>query len=336
MSAADRSRSELRHDAGGGSAQLVPSTAAPDGQTALAAMLRGASSVSIAVAFVSRDGAELLRALLREHPVEFVELVARGAPITDQGALIALREAGVAVSVVMGAAAQRFHPKLWLARSKDELRVLAGSGNLTGGGLRANREQFELLRLDVPSAAAEAHEARYLALVADARSLDEVEGGAAWRTWSDQLKRRRRLADEQRRLDERLADTPAADRTRDKALLSDDLDRLYERTVEARLSRRDGQHYIPHRFRQAIDRGRERGDPVTVVASICRRQTEGFDVLLEADRPELTVEALVVDRRKPYHDLFSAGTLTRSEQRLGQFPSWPPPGGAGVSRRSAA
>lgn len=305
-------------------AEPIPSSEVPDGLSALEQLLSGAEAVQLAAAFVSARGAELLHAALRRHGVEDVALVARGAPITDPDALLMLRdEAGVAVSVVMGPAALRFHPKLWLAHADGRLTILSGSGNLTEGGLRENREQFELLALPAPSALADAHERRFYALAAGAVSLDEAEGTAAWLLWHDQLKRRRYLADELRRLDERLAATASVDRTGDKHALCDDLEELYELTRAARLPRRDGQPYVPTRFKQAIDRGRRLGDPVSVVGNICHRQTEGFDVLLEANRPELTVEALVVDPTKPYHSLFTEETRRRSRERLRQFPGEP-------------
>src|SRR5437016_4081792 len=41
-----------------------------------------------------------------------------------------------------------FHPKLcWFHRAKEGI-CLVGSGNLTPGGLRGNREAFSVLRLD--------------------------------------------------------------------------------------------------------------------------------------------------------------------------------------------
>ncbi len=307
--------------------RLVPTADVPDGLAALDLLLSDADSVSIAVAFVSASGAGLLREALRRHAVRDVALVARGAPVTDPDALIALRDdVGIGVSVVMEGDALRFHPKLWLARTDDRLTILSGSGNLTGGGLRGNREQFELLRVEVPSAAADAHERRFVELAAGALALEEVEGTAAWREWRLQLKQRRQLAAEQRRLDERLAATRGVDRTPHKQLLLSDLDALYAGAVDARLRRSDGQRYIPHRFREGIERARQLGDPVSLVGRMCHRQTEGFDVLLEADRYDLTVEALVVDRDKPYHSLFSAETRRRSRERLLQFPSWTAPG----------
>lgn len=50
--------------------------------------------------------------------------------------------------------------------------------------------------------------------------------------------------------------------------------------------------------------------------------SRGFDVLLTADRPDLTVEQLVEDGSRGYHDLFGEQTRQLSAERLTQFPSW--------------
>lgn len=194
-----------------------------------------------------------------------------------------------------------------------------GLGNLTEGGVVANDEQFELLRHDSGTASAAAHERRYLALVRHAVSLDEAEGSAAWREWQGQLQRRRQLGGELRALDARLASRQLISRQAHKQTLLDDLDDLYERTRAARLPQRDGKPYVPNRFKQGIDRARRTGDPVPLVARICRYQTTGFDVIRVARRRDLTVEALVVDASKPYHDLFTAETKRLSSERLRQF-----------------
>jgi hypothetical protein len=76
--------------------------------------------------------------------------------------------------------------------------------------------------------------------------------------------------------------------------------------VAAKLARRAGHRYVPKRFKQAIDRARAAGNPVPTAANICRRRSEGFDVILAADRRDLTAEALVVDASKPYHDLLTS------------------------------
>jgi hypothetical protein len=279
-------------------------------------------TASIAVAFVSEAGVSALGDLMRRYEVEDVELVARGAPITDPIALErAHEEFGVKVSVITGGEALSFHPKLWLLRSGDEMRVLSGSGNLTAGGLTTNREQFEVVFLEDQDRI-EAQVVRYEDLTDGALPLDRVRGTIAWKEWLAQIAERERLGRELSRLDEKLAKSPAIDRQADKRLLLIDLNDIYERTVAAPdIRRRDGQKYVPSRFRQGIQRAEENGDPVRLVFNMCRHKTEGFDVLLEANRPELTVEALVVDAAKDYHDLFQEETKRLSAERLEAFHS---------------
>ncbi|MGI8576296.1 MAG: hypothetical protein ACR2MA_13460 [Egibacteraceae bacterium] len=145
---------------------------------------------------------------------------------------------------------------------------------------------------------------------------------AIWTEWLAVLKQQRHHRDELDRLGRNLAHRdPQPDRTADKAALTDDLDELYRLTVEAKLSTPSGRVYVPSRFKQAIDRARNGADPVQLVTRICRHASEGFDVLLAHDRPDLTVEQLVVDAARPYHDLFGAQTLELSSQRLEEFPS---------------
>lgn len=304
--------------------RFVPSPEFPHGLAAVGSQLAGANSISAAVAFVTHGGVDLLARMLGVQRVPDIELVARGGPITDPTALVRLRdELGIDVSVVMGAHAPRFHPKLWLVRHDDRLTVIAGSGNLTQGGLLDNHEQFDIARYEPTGGAAEAQEQRFLELTVHRIPLDEVQGGAAWREWEGQLRRRRQLEAELRTMDRRLASRNIVrTRTADLLRLSDDLDDLYERTVAAGLPRRDGQRYVPNRFKQAIDRARAAGNPVPTVANICRRRSEGFDVILAADRPDLTAESLVAYEDVPYHDLFDAETLRLSLERLQLFPAW--------------
>jgi HKD family nuclease len=126
---------------------LVPGAVYPDGLLALTALAEGARRVRAAVAFVTATGADLLESLIDAEGPLIVELVTRGAPITEPAALERLAKLGVAVSVVVGNRASHFHPKLWLLEHEDGLRVLAGSGNLTRGGLCDNDEQFEVLEI---------------------------------------------------------------------------------------------------------------------------------------------------------------------------------------------
>ena len=116
-----------------------------------------------------------------------------------------------------------------------------------------------------------------------------------------------------------MASRKARAREEDKQLLCADLYELYERTVAAKLPRADGKPYVPNYFKRALDNWCGQNNPVPLVATICRRQTEGFDVILAHGAWKPTVEALVVDAKRPYHDLFDTETIRRSEERLRQF-----------------
>jgi HKD family nuclease len=304
---------------------FVPSPGLETGEAALERLLPGSRSVRVAVAFVTASGVALLTNLLEQHGIDDVEVVARGAPVTDPEALLALRdEHRVRVSVVAGEEAVRFHPKLWLLRDESGLDVLAGSGNLTAGGMRDNREQFELIRASTTDEI-EAQEQRFESLTSGAFPLKQVEKSIAWQEWRRLARERGRLERELERLDDKIAQSPVGDgREADQLALLDDLDLIYDRTVAANIPRSDGQQYFPTRFKQGIDRARESSNPVRLVFNMCRHQTKGFDVILEADMPMLTVEALVVDESKSYHDLFQPETKRLSAERLRQFPSWPP------------
>lgn len=307
-------------------AELVPS---PDRETALAALdqaMEGKRAMSAAVAFVSTGGVALLAELLQRHPhIEEINVVARGAPITDPDALLMLRdEVGAAVSVVVGPEALAFHPKLWLLSADDSLTVLSGSGNLTTGGLSTNVEQFELLEL-FEEKAIEAHRSRFAALTKHAMTLEEMIGSIAWREWKAQTKRRATLAREQAMLDQRLANSPARSMEKAKKELTDDLWHIHDQTVAEKLPHPGGGTYNPSGFRLEIEGHRGATDPVHIVGRLCRRQTSGFDVIKESKRWDLTVESLVVDPNRSYYDLFKGRIRDLSMERLRQFPNWPGP-----------
>lgn len=299
----------------------APSHEYPDGFAALKSLMVGAESVSAAVAFVTSSGVSLLESIVEEHPdVEF-DVTARGAPITQRDALLALRdELNCGVSLVVGEDASKFHPKLWLVRHPERLVVLSGSGNLTAGGLRTNREQFEVLELAVPSAEASDHEARFRTLVAGAVPLSQVEKSVLWRDWKFQEKRRADLAKQLHALDQELAKAHVANRDDDKALLLADLLALVESTKAAGLKRADGVTYYPSRFKQALNAAsRGERDPVIIVTNICRQTSFGYDILANEGLKELTVERLVVDETKPYFSLFDETTLALARDRLAAF-----------------
>jgi HKD family nuclease len=296
---------------------LIPSDDWPDASVALRQMAAEASRIQAAIAFVSSGGVDFVAQLRADHPSLALELVARGAPITDPEALERLVELGVAVSVVVERAG-RFHPKLWIAHRPDGLQVLTGSGNLTGGGMQENDEQFELLHLDAGEHEAIAEQKRrFTRLTERAVPLDQVRGTPYWTAWRQQLDERRRLMERERELDQALSRTADADNAVEA--LYADLDALYKRTkAEVRIAAPGGgtRPYVASYFKRAIDRSRGRGSPVTVVANMVKSPTDGFHHLAQARRPDLMVETLVLDASKPYHRLFVPSTIVHARANL--------------------
>jgi len=103
------------------------------------------------------------------------------------------------------------------------------------------------------------------------------------------------------------------------ARLYEDASEIYERArTEVTIERKDGrrQKYAPIRFKRQIDAGWEEGMLVPTVARIVKKPTLGFGHLERAGRPDLMLETLVADRKKPYHSLFSPATVATAEERL--------------------
>jgi len=301
--------------------RLVPSNQDPTGYALLRDMAKESRSLHAAVAFVTASGVDLVANLLTQHPQLRLEVVARGGPITEPSALIRLAELGASVSVVVGPRAPLFHPKLWLGRSDRGLHVLAGSGNLTAGGMQNNDEQFDYIWLTRDMAREiEQQEQRFLAFANLALPLSQVVSTSFWREWQSQVEARRALATKQRELDRRLEATADASLTHERLYV--DLVTLYERTkAEVRIAAPGGgdRPYIASRFKQAIDRGHREGTLVPVVARIVRAPTEGLEHLAEAGRPDLMVESTVLDESKPYHHLFSEKTKTHARATLSAY-----------------
>jgi HKD family nuclease len=303
-------------------AGLVPSPEQPTAFDVLCGIAERATRLWVAVAFVTATGVELVEQLLAEHPGLELELVARGAPITEPQAVTRLADLGAVVSLVVGDEAARFHPKLWLAHQQDgALRVLSGSGNLTAGGLRDNDEQFDLLHVDADDTAAIAAQgARFAELTRAAVPLATVCDSAYWKLWQYQLDQRRKLAAEARKLDEalvRAADTGLAV----DALYADLVD-FYERTkAEVRIPAAGGgtRPYVASYFKRAIDDSRGNAGPVPVVARMVKGKTEGYGHLAEAGRPDLMVESLVIDSTKSYHRLFPRETVAHAQRNLDDY-----------------
>jgi hypothetical protein len=283
---------------------------------ALRDLLTGASVVRAAVAFVTHGGVDVLADLLGERGFpDRLEIVARGAPITEPDALIRLRdELRVKVSVIAEEKARRFHPKLWLIEAGEEMRVLSGSGNLTAGGMNGNREQFEVS--SCAGAEIENQLNRFAALTTGAVRLDSFEGSIAWRTWQAQEKERRALAERQKALDEELAAEKADNREADKSELTRDLWEIYDLTIAAELKKLNGRAYIPSGLRLELEGHRGSDEPVRLASRLCRRGTDGFDELCRHDRLDLTVEYLVADEGKRYHTLFRREIRDAAAARL--------------------
>jgi hypothetical protein len=251
-----------------------------------------------------------------------LEITARAQDATEPEALLALRDQlGADVSVVIGRHASAFHPKLWLVGGAEETIVIAGSGNLTDGGLLTNDEQFELTRLTSGDPLIAAHHDRLDHLTRHALALDVIEGSAIWREWLEVRKRQQRiraqLISAERNLSQR---DPVPDRAIHKAQLIDDLQQIYNKMVAADLPRADGARYYPTRLLVAINAARNgEREPVKVVSDTIRRHTDGLDILLQAGRVDLTLEWLVADDTKPYHDLFNARSQQLARDRIEAF-----------------
>lgn len=186
----------------------IPGPSAPSALTVLQRLIPSATRVRAAVAFVTEPGVALVEDLLSQTEAP-VELVARGAQITQPTAIERLESLGVAISLVVGANAAAFHPKLWLIESPGAMHVLSGSGNLTAGGLLKNNEQFELMA--IPAADEELvnqHRTRFATLTAAAHPLPKLRSSSFWLEWNEQMpareELRRRAAELDRRLQARL------------------------------------------------------------------------------------------------------------------------------------
>lgn len=228
---------------------------------------------------------------------------------------------GVDVSVVIGRNAAKYHPKLWLIERDGRLIVVSGSGNLTEGGLVGNDEQFEVIELEAGGDDAAAQQDRLELLTRHAQPLDAIENSAIWLEWLDVRKKQARLRADIERLERNLRmHDPIPDRAADKQKLIEDLQKIYDDTVAADLKQADGRRYYPTRLLVAIRRARagER-DPVKLVTDTIRRHTEGLDILLDGGRVDLTLEWLVVDESKPYHDLFGARSIELAQARIEDF-----------------
>lgn len=123
----------------------------------LPALIEGSRDVRLAVAFVSRKGlahidAALDAALSAGGTIEF--LVGLDMQSTEPEAVQSLldrtrRSRSVELYCYRGLSAGIYHPKLYLCRSSEKVAFVAGSSNLTDGGLARNAEVNVLIEADV-------------------------------------------------------------------------------------------------------------------------------------------------------------------------------------------
>jgi hypothetical protein len=79
--------------------------------------------------------------------------------------------------------------------------------------------------------------------------------------------------------------------------------------------------YWANRFRQAVQRAIDDGTVVEFVERLVLQPepSRGFHILADADRLDLSVEALVVDEKAEFHGLFSPEAVAASKARLAEF-----------------
>jgi hypothetical protein len=107
-------------------------------------------------------------------------------------------------------------------------------------------------------------------------------------------------------------------------ILRIDLDDIYYRAGREVIDPDTGKAYWPHGYHHGFNGkgGLTQADDgsveslVAFVAKTVSRMTQGAGVLARVGRLDLLVETLVLDRKRPYHDLFDADTLASAKRNL--------------------
>lgn len=105
-------------------------------------------------------------------------------------------------------------------------------------------------------------------------------------------------------------------------LLYEDALEIYERArAEVTIPRSDGtrQKYAAVRYKQQVERAYQNNELVPAIARTIKQPTVGFDHLEAAERPDLMLETLVLDKTKPYHRLFDPKTVRIAKQRMAEY-----------------
>ena len=161
--------------------------------------LDGATRLELAVAYAKTSGVGPL--LRRPPPRGSRAVVGLGFGLSDPPAVEQLASARVDVRVVVDSsrlAASQFHPKLYMASRPGQLVVLSGSGNLTGGGLVRNVEQYERLLVSDPSAEADLQRQRFEQLWDHGTALDLLRRSGDWEEYRQRARDRRVLEQQDR------------------------------------------------------------------------------------------------------------------------------------------
>ena len=112
--------------------------------------LNDISTVIISVAFLNQRGFGLLEDLIRPIAEKTIVLAGIRNGITSAQGLIACVECGCKTYAVdTGSRNVIYHPKIYLARNDNEVRLVLGSANLTAGGLHSNIEASLKLTADL-------------------------------------------------------------------------------------------------------------------------------------------------------------------------------------------
>jgi hypothetical protein len=117
-------------------------------------------------------------------------------------------------------------------------------------------------------------------------------------------------------------------------LLTEDLFGIYAaagREVTYITDRGERKAYWANRYRQAVQRAVDAGDVVAFVERLVQQDepSRGFGYLIDAGRLDLTVEALVINEDKPYHDEFSREAIEAARERLADAGFAPAASGSG-------
>lgn len=140
--------------------RLVSNESPNDHRAALEELLRTATSIKLAVAFLKTKGLEKLSPLLEARLKAGAEVdifVGRDFCLTEPAALetlekLSTRYPTLKVLAAKAEARSTFHPKLYLGVGPEKAILLVGSANLTGGALATNHEISVLSTLELSDA----------------------------------------------------------------------------------------------------------------------------------------------------------------------------------------